>query len=109
MQVLVPGIEYLLDTSDKDPNAKPHHLKFCHKDSEGKFVHGLTTEEILKMLIHRYGKLVEKDASTDNIQTLLHLKRAHEAATNRNYNKLKRQRSAHDSTGNGIPVQAPGQ
>jgi hypothetical protein len=104
MQVLIPGVEYLLDTSDK-PDPKNFHFTFCHKNGEGKFVNGNTSEEVMKMMINRYQFLVQKDSSTENIQTLLFLKRAYESMSSRNFNKIKnRQNNGHQSNGVSVPA-----
>jgi len=102
MQILRPGIEYLLDTSHK-PTPEGFHVTFCHKDVEGRFVNGITSEEVMKMMVNRYQHLVNKDPSTENIQALLFMKRAYEAITSRNYNKIK---NRNEHSGNGVSVQA---
>lgn len=105
MQVLINGKEYLLDGSDRLGIEKPVHIKFCQKDGDGKFVNGMTSEEILQMLIHRQQHMVNKDGSAENVETLLHLKQAHDCMLNRNRVKLVKNRLG-DSKRNDISVQA---
>lgn len=101
MRVLQVGVEYTLDTSDK-PDPKEFHVKFCHKSGDGSFVNGITSEEVMKMMINRYQHLVHKDPSTENIQALLFLKRAYEAINSRNFTKIK---NRNGYQGNGVSVQ----
>jgi hypothetical protein len=106
MQVLLTGIEYLLDTSDRSAQAKKTHVKFCHKDVEGRFVDGNMNEEIIKMMVDRYVYLVNKDSSTSNIRCLQFLRQALDCCTQRNTDKMKRKN--HGGTGNGLPLQTGG-
>lgn len=102
------GKEYLLDTSQtKHDSSVLFRVVFCHKDDGGHFIHGVTSEEILKMMIARYVALVEKDSSTENVRALLHLRQAYQAISDRNFSKVKR-KARNDSSGNDISVQAAG-
>lgn len=105
MQVLRPGIEYLVDTSDRTPAAKPVHIMFCHKDIEERFIDGHMHEELLKMLVDRFVYLVNKKSSLSNIRTLQYLRAAYESCQQRNSDKLKRRDGG---SGNGLPVQTGG-
>jgi hypothetical protein len=100
IQVIKPGIEYLLDTSDK-PAKGVLHVVFCHKDN-GVFKHGITSEVILKMLIDRQKHLFDKDPSTDNSRALLFLTQALQSINNRNYLKMKR-RDDYKATNISVP------
>lgn len=102
IQVISAGIEYLLDTSDR-ANKAVHHILFCHKNENGKFIHGVTTEVVLKMLIDRQRKLMSKDDCTENTQALLFLQQALQAIKRRNFAKMKRR---DEYKGNGLPVSA---
>lgn len=106
MQILSRGTEYLLFGSDREESGKPVHIQFCHKNSMGQFVNGMTSEEMMQMMIDRQQHLVEKDTCTENIQTLLYLKQAADCMNQRNLNKMKKKKN--ESTGNGVSVQAKG-
>lgn len=108
MLAVLKGREYLLETSNtKNDSADLFQIKFCHKNEIGQFVHGVTSEEVLKMMVERYKYLVDKDGSTENIRALLHLQQAYQAITDRNYNRIKK-KNRNDQPRNGIPVQTPG-
>lgn len=107
MQAVLKGREYLLETSNtKHDETDLFKVLFCHKDTAGRFIHGVTSEEILKMMVDRYKYLVEKDGSTENIRALLHLQQAYQAITDRNYSRIKK-KNRNDLSGNGLSVQAP--
>lgn len=107
IQVLKKGVEFLIDTSDRLIK-KPVHIVFCHKDVEGKFQNGVTSEDLLDMLISRHSMLADKDPSHENINTLLHLRQARDWMRTRNQLKMQK-RKTNDHQGNGLSVPAGGE
>lgn len=105
MQILKRGTEYLLGGSDRVGAEKPLYLKFCHKNAEGAFVNGMTSEEVMEMMIDRQQFLIEKDSSAENIQALLNLRKALDCMKARNSNKMHKKKIS-DSARNGISLQA---
>lgn len=106
MQVVSRGKEYLLTGSDREQSNDPVRIIFCHKTDQGVFINGMTSEEIMQMLIDRQQHFLDKDASSENIQTLLYLKKALDCMTNRNKGKMNSKRTNGDSARNGISVPA---
>ena len=104
MQILQRGKEYLLSGSDRTGTEKPVHILFCHKDGEGRFINGMTSEEMLSMLIERQQFMLDRDPSAENIQTLLYLKKALDCMTQRNTVKMQKKKNNEDSR-HGVSVQ----
>lgn len=73
MEIVSQAKEYQLQTVKK----KWVRIVFYHKDNAGEFVDGLTTEEILGMLIDRQANFVKSTTNDDeNLNALTHLKQA---------------------------------
>lgn len=106
MVIVQEGIKYMLATSSKN---KPESVSivFCHRDTNGFFQEGITSEELLKCLISRHTCLVNKDNSTENITTLLHLKEALTSIKNRRDKKMIKIKN-NEYSRNDIPVQTTG-
>jgi len=101
MRVIKPGERYELYTAEGVPVIE---LIFC-KTENGKFVDGLTNEEILEVLINRMSHLVKIKPTTENMNTLLHLNQVKNWMNVRNFKKLNNQRE-YDNGRKGISVQA---
>jgi hypothetical protein len=103
MRVVIPGERYAISTAQ---NVEVLELIFC-KSENGKFIDGLTNEEVLEVLIHRMECMVKEKPSQENMNTLTHLNQAKGWLNIRNLNKLKKQRS-NDNRRTGIHFQAEG-
>jgi hypothetical protein len=101
MRVIEPGKRYEVHTAQGVP---VFDVIFCGMDANG-FVDGITNEELVEVLIQRMEYLVTRKPSTENMNTLLHLKQAMSWMHVRNDNKLKK-RKGNDSSGIGLHVQA---
>ena len=103
MQVIKPGTQYDIDTS----NGAYVRITFCHKDEAGQFVHGITNEDLLTVLVDRMLHLVNRNDCQDNIQALLFIKQARQCLVNRNNKKILK-RKHDDISANGSEVSANG-
>lgn len=93
MEVIQEGKEYQLQTVQK----KWVRVLFYHKQND-QFVDGLTTEELLEMLINRqagFSKTTSHD--DDNLNALTHLKQALMFLKNRTNRKLNFKKSKYKS------------
>lgn len=98
MQLVKKGIHFIAEGS----NAFVMDIMFCHKNDDGKFVDGLTNEEMVDVMIARFQHLVEKFNSTENINCL-HLARKMKVELQER-NKLKIKRKSDDNSRNSVPV-----
>jgi hypothetical protein len=86
MEIVQKAKEYQLQTIDK----KWVRIIFYHKDSSGNFVDGLTTEEVLGMLIDRQANFVKSTINDDdNMNALTHMKQALMFLNHRSDRKLE--------------------
>lgn len=80
-------------------------IVFAHK-VDGKFVDGITNEELINILEHRVKQLVKTHMTTENLNTLTHIQQAKSWMNARNYQKLKtRKDKKYDDSGHGIQFQ----
>ena len=91
---------HIYDVDHTDGNYT--RLVFVHKDKAGTFIHGVTNEDLLAVLILRMSHLVELKDSHDNINTLTYLRQANRCIRERNNRKLQKR----DNRGNDIPISA---
>ena len=102
IEIVEKGISFLVFTSNW-LKRESIPIVFCHKDRNGDFQNGLTSEGILLVLISRHQHLVNKDSSTENVKALLFLQQAYEAIKNRRaYKRLAKD----EYKRNGLSVQA---
>lgn len=99
MEIVKKGIHYIANGT----NGHSLEVVFCHKDETGKFVNGLTNEEMIDIMINRFVHLVEKASSEENIQCLLLTRQIKAGLQTRNKNKLKRKED--ENTRSSLPVQ----
>jgi glycine cleavage system pyridoxal-binding protein P len=88
MKVIEPGKVYEVTTAKGETNT----LTFCHT-KDGVFVDGITSEELLKVLINRHEGFMYKVETTENINVFTHLKQAFVWLGTRNINKLNRKKN----------------
>lgn len=100
MEIVKAGIHYVANGT----NGYNLDIHFCHKDKDGKFVEGITNEELANILYHRFRTLVEKQDSKENVQCLVHAREIIAQLKERHKNKL--QKKTNDNSRNGISVQA---
>jgi hypothetical protein len=93
------GVKYKLEKTD----GSTIDLNFCHKEN-GIFQHGITNEEVVKLLRDRFEQLLLKEDSTENHRCLIHIMQIQMHLRSRSDYKLKKHGSNGDR-GNGIPVQ----
>jgi len=105
IEIVERGIKFIVFTSNRIEK-EPIHIDFCHKDKDGKFQNGITSEGLLLVLISRHKHLVYKDNCTENIRTLLFLQQAYEAIKSRKDNKRQLK---DDYKKNDIPVSSGGE
>lgn len=88
MEIVDAGKRYIV----KQTNGNPLELIFCHKDETGKFVNGVTTEDLLEVLIARqmYFTRDLEHTSAHNLNILSHLQQALHSAKRRNYSKKEK-------------------
>lgn len=84
MTEIKPGILYSIRTTDE----KEVMLNFCHKD-DGKFIHGVTDEELIEVLISRYQRHTVREESRENYQIISLLNTIRYAMKNRRTRKSK--------------------
>ena len=72
MEVIKPGVHYTVTTTD----GKQINLVFCHRDENKTFIDGVTSEDILGVLLDRYRHFSGTVDSPENINTFLHLRQA---------------------------------
>lgn len=88
MEVIEPAKTYVI----KDSQGKEIVITFCHRNSEGAFIHGIMSEDLMEVLIHRQEFFVigMERASTHNINILTFLKQAFHNMRQRNFLKSQR-------------------
>jgi hypothetical protein len=84
--IVKAGVCFKLKTSNR---VRDEHidLQFCHKDHNGTFQNGITSEGMIQALLSRHEYLVAKDSSTENVRVLLFLRQAYDALKERKNNK----------------------
>lgn len=99
MEVLEAGKRYVV----KDSEGKEIIISFFHKDTSGKPVHGIMSEDLMEVLIHRQSYFVVdlNRASMNNINILTHLKQAFGFMKTRNFAKLLKRKKV-DNTADTI-------
>lgn len=85
MEVVAPGTRYKVRTA----NGQDVELVFCHT-SEGGFIDGITSEELLKVLVHRHRGFAMKVETTENINVWTHLQQAQTWLSQRTIVKFRR-------------------
>lgn len=87
MEIVTQGKEYQLKTVD----GKWLRVVFYHKDKDDK-CDGVTSEEVLEMLINRHSHMAITSPSEENINTVTHLKQALMFIKARHLNKLRKKK-----------------
>lgn len=99
-----PGYHYVLETAEKE---KAVDIYFC-KNVDGKFIDGITNEEIVDLLIARLTFMVKRRPSQENMNALTHAQQTkqwiHVRAYSKNLNK-KKNKISHASKGFGVQFQ----
>lgn len=85
MIVLVKGVKYVTEGSQ----GFSQELVFTHRDSSGKFVKGVTNEDLIKILIDRLSHQNSISRDGDTFSAVLHLQQAKQFLDVRNDKKLK--------------------
>ena len=118
MIVLEKGIKYITEGSQGFSS----EIVFTHRDSSGKFVKGVTNEDLIKILIDRLSHQNSISRDGDTFNAVLHLQQAKQFLDVRNDKKLKLRHTSNlskpvveaakndltneaDNTGNGVSVQ----
>ena len=102
MEILKPGIHYVAVGT----NGFSSEIIFCHKDQNGKFVDGITNEELVKILHNRLIFLSEKQASKINFDCLEKIRELNVLFNIRHQEKLKNRKN-NVSSRNDLSVQTP--
>lgn len=87
MNVIEPGHSYRVFTV----KGEPVDLVFCH-NKDGEFQDGLTSEEIIKVLVDRHKGFIEKADTTENLNVYTFLKQAQTWMSARRIKKYQRKR-----------------
>jgi hypothetical protein len=67
------------------------NVVFYHKDEfSGEMVDGITSEELVEVLLHRHRGFMEKVHTTENLNTYTMIMQVREALKQRRRNKVKR-------------------
>lgn len=90
MIVKEEGYVYDLQTAEGHPAVT---IAFCRKD-EGRFVDGITNEELIELLVSRLTYLVKQKPTEFNMNALTHAQQAKQWIHTRSYQKnLKKKRN----------------
>lgn len=101
MDTIKEGVHYALTTTD----GKKVQIIFCHRDDSSQFIDGITSEDLIKVLVDRYRVFSNKVDTPENINTFLHMRQALHFAQLRKKKKLERKASENGHSGNHISVQ----
>jgi hypothetical protein len=85
INVIEPGKKFQIT----DSAGNQLDIVFCHKDKDGAFVHGITTEDLMDVLVSRARHFtIDKGRDTqENLNELTHLKQAQQWGRQRNHKK----------------------
>jgi carboxypeptidase C (cathepsin A) len=85
--VVEPGKRFQI----KDSAGASVDLTFFHKSKEGNYIDGITSEDLLEVLVSRVRHFTVDQGkdSEENLKSLIHLKQALQWMRQRNYKKLK--------------------
>lgn len=89
-KVLIPGLEYEISTSHQDENKRMKFtLSFLHKDRNGDVVDGITTEDLIEILIDRLQVQNRNKSDRHTIEAMYSLNRARVNLDNRQQHMRK--------------------
>ena len=88
MNVVEPGKIYTVFTAE----GKPVEIVFCH-NRDGAFQDGITSEELIKVLVDRHRGFMEIADSTENLNVFTHLKQAQTWMAQRTLKKWQRNKN----------------
>jgi molybdopterin-guanine dinucleotide biosynthesis protein len=88
MNIIEQGKKYQVFTTE----GKSLELVFCHMNGDKVFVDGISSEELLKVLIDRHAGHARSVQTSENINIETHLRQALVWINVRSQNKLQRKR-----------------